>query len=1496
MSDLDKRIANLSPEQQQLLLRRLAEKRKKALVSAGGEWPVRDPSQPALLSFAQQQLWFVEQLQPGSSLNNLLVVMHIAERLDVAVLEKSFNAIVERHEALRTVFVEREGQPLQLISPSLTLKVSMTDLRAIPEAGREEEISRLAKEEASQPFDLSSGPLLRVRLLKLEEQSHMLVLTVHHLIFDGWSNAVLYRELAAFYDAFLEGRTPELPPLPIQYADYANWQRQWLQGEVLENQLAYWKEKLRGPPPMVELPTDRPRPAVRTSHGAYLPVELPRPLCEALVALSRQEGATLFMTLMAALKTLLFRYTQQTDVTTGYVTAGRSRREVEGLIGFFVNTLALRVDLSGAPTFRELLGRTRVASMEALSRQELPFEKLVDALQLERDLSRSPLFQVMFIYQPLPTAGLKLSGLSLEGVDIRTETSRLDITLTLHDTEAGTVAGAWEYNTDLFEASTITRLAGHYERLLQAIVAQPEQRITDLPLMTEEERRRVLVEWNDTRAAFSLEQSVTELFEAQARRSPEAVAVSSGRGKWTYKELSREAARLAARLRERGVETESVVGLLMDRSLEFWASVLAVFKAGGVYLPLDAEHPPQRIAQILERSGAVGVLVSKGRREGLANALALLEPGVRPAEWSVEALLQQDGPVAELPAPRPEQLAYVLYTSGSTGVPKGAMVEHRSMLNHLFAKVEAVQLTSGDVVAQTASQCFAISVWQFLAALLVGGQVHIVEDEVAHEPRPLLERLAASGISILETVPSLLRTLLEELDGPEGRPLEFSVLRWLISTGEALPPELCRRWLARYPGIPVMNAYGPTECTDDVTHHPISTLPGPEVVRMSIGRPVANMRLYVVDRQLRPVPPGALGELCIGGVGVGRGYLREPARTAEVFVPDPFSGEPSARLYRTGDLARHLPGGELEYLGRIDHQVKVRGFRIELGEIEAVLGQHPGVRESVVVVRQEGPGGARLVGYVVAHSGQTVHEEDLRAFVSGKLPEYMVPAAFVVLEKLPLTSSGKVDRKALPAPVLRDATAFVAPRTPGEELVAGIWAQLLGVARVGRHDNFFTLGGNSLLATQVASRLRNAFKVELPLRWLFDAPTVSALAWRLDSAQREGGAAQTFPLAPVRRDGPLPLSFSQQRLWFMDQLAPGDSSFNVPMAARVKGSLEVESLEWSLRELCQRHEPLRTTFTTVQGQPVQVISPEPRFQLGVMDLSGLGEKEREAEVQRRADEDAAWPFDLTKGPLLRVQLLRLAPREWVLLVALHHIVTDGWSMSLFFKELGALYEAHSRGRPSPLPRLPIQYVDYAVWQRSWLSGEVLESQLAYWRKQLAGAPAVLELPTDHPRPAFRSTRGAVAVGPTFPPALIQALLGVAQKEGVTLFMLLEAAFHTLLHRYSGQEDISVGTTVTGRTRAETEPLIGPFINTLVFRLNLAGDPTFRELLARAREMALGAYAHQDVSFEKLVDELAPERSLSHAPLFQAVFDKGGYVGGMPTKLAELELTPLSTQL
>ncbi|MDC0706903.1 amino acid adenylation domain-containing protein [Stigmatella sp. ncwal1] len=1485
MSELSKRIADLPPEKRQLLLRRLAEQQKKASAPASAEWPVRDASQPAPLSFAQQRLWFLEQLQPGNALYNLLMVIRMDGRLDAAVLEKSFNAIIARHEALRTVFVEREGQPSQVISPPLALQVPVEELGAVPGPEREKEIRRLANEEASRPFDLTRGPLLRMRLLKLEEQAHVLILTVHHIVFDGWSQAVLLRELEAFYGAFLAGKEPSLPPLPVQYADYAVWQRQWLRGAALESQLGYWKEKLRGPPPMVELPVDRPRPALRTTRGARLFVELPRPLSEALAALSRQEGATLFMTLIAALKTLLFRYTQQTDITTGYVTAGRERREVEGLIGFFVNTLALRVDLSGAPSFRTLLARTRVASMEAFAHQELPFEQLVDALQLERDLSRSPLFQVMLVHQPLSKAGLGLPGLSLGSMDIQPETAKFDLTLLLHDTERGTVAGSWEYNTDLFDAGTIARLAKHYEQLLQAIVAHPDQRITELGMMGEEERRELVEGWNQTGAEYERQKCVHELFEEQAKRTPEALAVRDGREQVTYGELNRRANQLAQMLVKKGVGPEQVVGLCTERTVGTVVGLLGILKAGGAYVPLDPAYPVERLRYMLEDTGAKVVVTQSWLVERLGELKAEVVSLDRQAEE-----IEREAEQCPASGVTSRNLAYVIYTSGSTGKPKGAMLEHQGVCNYLSWSGREYRVEEGKGAPVHSSISFDLTVTSLVLPLVKGKPVEMVGEEEGVEG--LGEALRKGGdYSLVKLTPTHLRVLSQQLKEEEAK----GRTRAFIIGGEGLTAESLRYWRKNAPGTRLINEYGPTETVVGCSTYEVEEGDGEEGA-VPIGHPIANTQLYVLDGGMEVVPKGVVGELYIGGEGVGRGYLGRPELTAERFVPDPYSQRGGGRLYRTGDLVKRRADGKLEYLGRMDTQVKVRGYRIELGEIETVLSKHPAVHETVVVVREDVPGGARLVAYVTTHPGQGVLEGDLRTLLLGKLPEYMVPAAFVLLEKLPLTPNGKVDRRALPAPVAPEAESFATPRSPSEELVAGIWAQLLGIPKVGRHDNLFALGGNSLLAMQVASRLRNAFRAELPLRWLFEAPTVSALAQRVDSAQREMHAPQSLQLARVPRDRPLPLSFSQQRLWFLDQLSPGDPSFNMTLAARVTGPLEVERLEWSLRELCRRHESLRTTFATVQGQTVQVISPEPRVQLSIVDLSGLPGQEREAEVQRRADEDAAQPFDLAKGPLLRAQLLRLAPQEWGLLLALHHIVADGWSMGLFFKELGARYEAHSHGRLSPLPELPIQYADYAVWQRSWLSGEVLDAQLGYWRKQLSGAPAVLELPTDRPRPAVRSTRGALAVGPTLSSSLIQSLRGLAQKEGVTFFMLMEAAFHALLHRYSGQEDISVGTTIAGRTRTETESLIGLFINTLVLRVNLGGDPTFRELLGRVREVALGAYAHQDVPFERLVDELAPSRSLSHSPLFQVVFDVGIPQGGPPATLAEFKLTPLSTQV
>ncbi|HWS54338.1 MAG TPA: amino acid adenylation domain-containing protein [Pyrinomonadaceae bacterium] len=966
MSELSQRIANLSPAKLEQLHRRLSERNK-----GRQEEPrpriarlARD-SDKVPLSYAQQRLWFLEQLEPGTAAFNIPMGVRLTGALDLGALTRSLGEIVRRHEALRTTFAVEGGQPVQVIAPELRLELPVIDLGDAPAPEREARAAELAAREAERPLDLVSGPLLRGTLLRLGPEEHVLVLVVHHIVSDGWSVGVLIREMAALYPAFREGRPSPLEELPIQYADYAAWQREWLRGGVGDKQLAYWKEQLGAGLPSINLPTDRPHPEAQTFRGAAHTFVLPGPVAESLRALGQREGATLFMTLLAAYKTLLHRYARQEEIVVGTDIANRTQPETEALIGFFVNQLVLRTRLSGDPTFRELLGRVREVTLDAYANQDLPFDQLVDALQPSRNLSRTPLYQVVFALENVPLQPLALPGLTLSPVALHSGTAKFELILSMSDTPAG-LNGTFEYNTDLFDADRIERMAEHFATLLEAAAADPDRRLSELPLLTEAERGRVLVEWNRTGADFPREASFAQLFEAQAARTPDAVAARCDGRSLSYRELDERANGLAWQLAERGVGPDVVVGLLAERGLDFLAAVLAVFKAGGAYLPLDPLYPAPRVVQVVEQSRAPLVLSASEFAEFAGRAFAGMEGGRPPRVLALEELLAA-GPKPSAPPARvgPSNLAYVIYTSGSTGTPKGAMIEHRGMINHLYAKITELGLTGRDRVAQTASQCFDISVWQFLAALAVGGSVHVFRDEIAHDPPRLLEAVERESVSVLETVPTLLRMMTEEA-GPRGeRRPALSRLRWMIPTGEELPPGLCRRWLALYPSIPLLNAYGPTECSDDVSHCRIAEPPPPSAARVPIGRPVMNTRLYVLDAALGPAPVGVPGELYVGGAGVGRGYLHSPGRTAEAFVPDPFSGEAGARLYRTGDLVRFRADGEIEFLGRVDYQVKVRGQRIELGEIESVLRQHPAVRDAVVQVREDAEGDARLVGYVV---------------------------------------------------------------------------------------------------------------------------------------------------------------------------------------------------------------------------------------------------------------------------------------------------------------------------------------------------------------------------------------------------------------------------------------------------------------------------------------------------------------------------------------------------
>jgi amino acid adenylation domain-containing protein len=1424
------------------------------------------------LSYAQQRLWFLDQLEPGALAYNLSAGIELEGELNVAVLERSVNEVIRRHESLRTRFaIDEDGEPEQIILPEDQIRIDLPvhEVARGSIEDKRKEMRRLAEAEAATPFNLRIGPLLRMKLLKLAERHHVVLFTLHHIVSDGWSQALIIEELGALYAAQLEGHKPEMKELTIQYSDYAAWQREWLKGEVLEKQLKYWRKHLSGMSGVLELPTQYPRPAVQSYRGAHYRRSLDADLTEKLRELASGENVTLYMLLLAALDVLLWRYSGQTDIAVGSPIANRTRKETEKLIGFFVNTLVLRVELDAQESFSQLLKRVRNTALGAYAHQDVPFEKLVEELKPERDMSRSPLFQVMFALQNMPFQELELPGLKVKSVEMETSIAKFDLTLFVSET-AGVLDAVLEYNTSLFSRDAAERMWAHWEELLRSIVADPEKQIAALPLLRAEERHQILYEWNQTQQEFPGVANVVQLFEQQVERTPDAPAVRFKAGSLTYAELNRRANVLAQKLIASRVSAEAVVGLLVERNLNFLTSMLAVWKAGGAYLPLDSKYPLDRLQQIIRQSGLDWIIAEDQHAKLLAEVLAAGAANCKPVVVTItndyEDEIHAGNP---LPRNTGKNLAYVIYTSGSTGIPKGAMVEQVGMVNHLYAKIGDLELKPTDRIAQTASQSFDISVWQFIAGLLVGSEIEIVPEETAHDPFALWQLVQDRGVTILEVVPSLLGSLLHE----DEQLAQTTSLRWLLVTGEAVTPQTCRQWLLRYPQVPMLNAYGPTECSDDVTHHVIRQI-GQEIDRIPIGRTLANLKMYVLDQRQEPVPVGVSGELYVGGIGVGRGYLNDPSRTAESFVPDPFGTEPGARLYRTGDLGRYCENGVIDYLGRVDQQVKIRGFRIELAEIETALASHDSVQEAAVLARQDEPGDRRLVAYIVfkhSHSGN-VGTRELKNYLQQKLPDYMVPSAIVVLAAVPRTANGKLDRKALPKPegLMPEGRQFVAAQTEQEVLLAQMWADVLKLERVGVHDDFFDLGGHSLLATQLMAKVRKVFRVEnMLLRKLFENPTVQGLARAIAEERQE----DALPI-PRRKDhARAPLSYMQRRLWFLEQLGPGNSTYNLSSAVKLDGFLDVQLLELSLNAVAERHDVLRTHFEVGRsGEPEQVIIPSQEFkiELPLSFVAGGSSAEKWQTVQQLAEAEATQPFDLSNGPLVRAKLLQVSEHEHVALFTLHHIISDGWSQAVLIEEIGTVYAAYAQSTQPKLEELPIQYGDYASWQREWLQGVVLERQLQYWRKQLEGMSGVLELPTDRPRTAIQSYRGA-HYRIELPGDLNSRLQKLAREEKATLYMALLAAWNVLLWRYSGQKDIALGTPIANRIRQETEKLIGFFVNTLVVRTEIDPEESFRELLARVRETALSAYANQDVPFEKLVEELKPERDLSRSPLFQTMF-------------------------
>ncbi|MFD2171160.1 amino acid adenylation domain-containing protein [Tumebacillus lipolyticus] len=1454
---MDKR-AHLTPAQLALLEKRL--KGKGGLTTAQAVQkdsviPLR-PDDQQLLSFAQERIWVMEQLTPGGATYNIPVAVEMNGRLDLDVLTRSINEVIARHETLRTTFHTIGGRPHVEIAPELAIEIQLEDICHLAPAERQTEATRIAVAFAQLPFDLSAGPLLRATAIRKADDQHELVLIMHHIIADGWSLGVLIREIATLYAAFSTGGRSELSPLPIQYADFAHWQKEPAQQAQLDQHLRYWKEQLGGSIEPLALPTDRPRPSEQTFRGATERFLVPKSLTESIKRLGEEAGTTLFMTLLAAFKTLLARYSGQSDLLVGSPIANRNRREVEGLIGVFINTLVLRSRVESKLTFRQLLQQVRQTTLDAFAHQDMPFEKLVDELQPDRNMAHSPFFQAMFIMQNAPLA-LTMQGLTLTSHVLDAGTAKYEITLSMRETEAGLI-GEWEYNLDLFDRSTAARMITHFLTLLAGIAADPDLLLSALPLLSTAERQTLLHDWNDTQVPDRADICIHQAFEQQVERTPDEVAVVFEDRICTFRELNNLANRLAAQLQARGVEPDDLVGIYMDRSVEMIVALLATLKAGGGYLPLDPSYPHERIAYMIEDAQPKAILTNAHLHQQL------------PPHRADILILRQEESSGQVPNPvsqaRPEHLAYIIYTSGSTGKPKGVMVEHRNAVRFFTGMDEAIGCKAADAMLAVTSIGFDISVLELFWTLTRGAKVVLLSDRevseagISQSEHSLRNQLVRHGATMLQCTPSLMSMLTLHPTGTSA----LEGLQKILLGGEALPLALARQ-LKERTSARLFNMYGPTEATVWATSYEVVDVD--RLNAIPLGRPIANYQLFILDDNLQPVPVGVAGELHIGGLGVTRGYLNRPELTAERFIANPFG---AGRLYKTGDLACYLPDGAVKFLGRLDHQVKVRGHRIELGEIETHLAERPEIREAVVVVRDNA-----LVAYLVTESGELPDAAALRSELRGSLPDYMVPTSYVLLESMPLTPNGKVDRKALPEPEgapRAAAQSYVPPSTPLEWALTAIWSDVLGVEKVGVHDHFFARGGHSLLATQLVSRVISDLQLTLSLRDVFNGPTVREMAQLLASRTDSASIEQVAPIRQSSRERERIASYSQERLWFLELLEPGNAAHNVPEIVRVTGAIDLEALSSALREICCRHDILRTAFADRDGQAIQVVQPTETFSFNmeVIDLSDLPQAEREAQAERIAEAVTNTPFDLTHAPLMRFKVVKMGEQDHLVAPAFHHIITDAWSMGVFFLELQALYEAYSHDEASPLAEMSIQFSDYALWQRDWLAGESIQAQLSYWQDKLRGDLPVLQLPTDRPRPAIQTHRGSRHTL-HLPKALSEQVHRLAQQEGTTLYMTLLAGYKSLLHLYSGQSDIIVGSPIANRQKKELEALIGFFVNTLVLRTSVTPEMTYRELLQQVRQTALDAYAHQDVPFEKLVEKLAPKRDLSYTPLFQTMF-------------------------
>ncbi len=1401
----------------------------------------------------------------GKDITQVICIIH--DDLDVRRFEDSWRQTIGKHAILRTSFHwEGMPNPQQRVHREGLFHLAQKDIQAWTSG----ELEQWLQEDRLSGFDLSVPPLFRVNLLQAGPTDWRCVFTYHHILLDARSLGLLFQDVFAFYEGG-SGVAASGSPLP-RFKDFIEHLGK-LDQTAAE---AFWRKSLKGFSQPNHLPFARKTEQLSQPRYGEQEIRIAAPVTAALRALAQTQDCTLNNIIQCAWALLLGRYSGENDVVLGAIRAGR-RGLMDGaddIAGLFINTVPLRVrlgpDLSLGAVLRQLREDWRAIR---------PYEQTALAqIQAWSDVPKGkPLFETLLSFQdPSWDASLKAQG----GAWARREfniRSQPGYPIAIDVFAGPEIIIRLGYDRCLFTETVVQRILGHWQTLLQGMAANPQASLHELPFLTQKEEQQLLAEWNATQTPVDETLCVHELFQAQAAKTPAAIAVCCRENSISYGELNLRSNQLAHYLRTLGVGPEVVVGVFMDRSIEMVVALLAILKAGGAYLPLDPAYPADRIAMMIDetqmpalvtQSGLLGELPQHRAQTICLDAIALQQASRGPqSQVNVQSGVT------------PSNLAYIIYTSGSTGRPKGVEIEHRSLLNLIQWHQRAYNVSPADRSTHLAGVSFDASVWELWPYLTAGASVCIPDEETRLSPGKLVQWLASQNITL-----SFLPTPLAEAVMAETWP-ENSALKVLLTGGDRLlrrPPKKA--------GYILVNHYGPTENTVVTTSGRVSFEQGNDLPP-AIGKPVSNTQVYILNELMKPVPAGVAGELYIGGTSLARGYHRRPDLTQERFVPNPFSKEPGSRLYRTGDLVRYLDDGNIEYLGRLDQQVKIRGHRIEIGEIEFALLQQAGLKEAVVVARQTRSGEQQLVAYLVAQPDQVLTPVIVREALCQKLPEAMLPATFVFLDNLPLTPNGKLDRQALPEPSFEEKVSQlpVYPRTATEEMVAGIWQEVLGLERVGVHANFFEVGGHSLLATQVMSRIRNLFQSDLPLEVLFENPTVGALASVINRSSRRISLAPQPPLLPAVAEGELPLSFAQERLWFLEQLEPGQPFNNIPAAVRVKGAINRSALEKSVNEIVRRHESFRTSFMKLRGRPVAVVQPSQQITVAVVQLTAQSAAEQAAQLRRRMHEEARRAFDLAQSPLLRVTLLELGPEDSVLLITMHHIISDGWSMGVFYKELTHLYPCFAGESCPPLPQPSVHYSDYARWQREWLAGPVLEQQLAYWKGKLQGSLPALDLPTDRPRPAVQTYGGAIK--PIhLSPELVGRIKSLARRENVTLFMLLLSAFQTLLHRYSGQEDILIGSPIAGRTRPEVEPMIGLFLNTLVFRAALDGQMTFQRLLEQSRKSALEAYAHQDLPFEKLVDSLHVERDLSRSPVFQAMFVLQN-TPLPPTKMADLTLEP-----